>query len=188
MLILNWLFETLPSSLFWRWKYYPLIIFTATPYAAALWREGLRVAEISARRKISRMSFADRWSVPWIGVSLSWFDQRTVLQDFLLSTGALPSELAGAAQWRVAPCGLLSRQIERVRGGSNISGHDRGRTFRCPNWSVTLLYFVVICLLGLEEAGFVADVRCARLGIHIIHICLPVRNDGEHSLVCCRWL
>ena len=67
-------------------------------------------------------------------------------------------------------------------GGSIISGHDRGRTFRCPNWSVMLLYFVVICLLGLVEAGCVAEVRCARLGIHIIHIYRPVRNDGEHSL------
>ena len=37
-------------------------------------------------------------------------------------------------------------------GGSNISGHDRGRTFRCPNWSVTLLYFVVICLLGCRSS------------------------------------
>ena len=58
-------------------------------------------------------------------------------------------------------------------GGSNFFGHDRGRTFRCPNWSVTLFYFVVICLLALEEAGFVADVRCARLGfISYISACL----------------
>ena len=82
-------------------------------------------------------------------------------------------------------CGAFASDREGA-GGSNISGHNRGRTFRCPNCSVTLFYFVVICLLALEEAGFVADVRCVRLGIHIIHICLPVRNDGEHSLVCCR--
>ena len=60
----------------------------------ALRLEGLRVAEISARRKISAhvICGSEERPVDW---SVSCFDQRILFQDFLPSTGPSHSGVAG---------------------------------------------------------------------------------------------
>jgi len=85
----------------------------------ALWREGLRVAEISARRKISAHGScgSEEHLVDW-GFPILVRSENCVA-GFLLSTGAVPSGLAGRQDG-------VSRHVGCFRGRSR--GYIRARS------------------------------------------------------------
>ena len=82
----------------------------------ALRLEGLRVAEISARRKISAhvICGSEERPVDW---SVSWFDQRILFQDFLLSTGPSHSGVAGRQDGASRHVGCFRVRSTRGYGG-----------------------------------------------------------------------